>query len=82
MITKDRGAPGLIKKSVSGSRLQSDGVLEFLRSMPSPTRHYNSFSSEDSRVMLWDIRSAKGSLMVLDQHNGDTMTGTEAGRAI
>ncbi|XP_033115097.1 DNA excision repair protein ERCC-8-like [Anneissia japonica] len=28
-------------------------------------------SSQDNRVMLWDIRRSKGSLMVLDQHNGE-----------
>jgi hypothetical protein len=24
----------------------------------------------DNRVLIWDIRSAKGALMVLDQYNG------------
>lgn len=27
-------------------------------------------SSEDNRVLLWDVRSSKGSLMSLDQFNG------------
>ena len=35
--------------------------------------------SEDNKVMFWDIRSAKGSLMVLDQHNGDTTGSPQSG---
>ena len=35
--------------------------------------------SEDNRVKMWDIRSAKGSLMVLDQHNADTTGGPQSG---
>ncbi|XP_072043883.1 DNA excision repair protein ERCC-8-like [Amphiura filiformis] len=34
--------------------------------------------SRDSRVLLWDIRQAKGSLMTLDQHNGETVGSTSA----
>ncbi|XP_013402996.1 DNA excision repair protein ERCC-8-like [Lingula anatina] len=30
----------------------------------------------DSRVLLWDIRSAKGSFMKLDQHNGASQSGS------
>ncbi|XP_041358776.1 DNA excision repair protein ERCC-8-like [Gigantopelta aegis] len=33
--------------------------------------------SADNRVMLWDIRKAKGSLMSLDQHNKQSSSGTK-----
>ncbi|XP_071952245.1 DNA excision repair protein ERCC-8-like [Antedon mediterranea] len=36
-------------------------------------------ASKDNRVMLWDVRKSKASLMVLDQHNGEKgATTTEA----
>ena len=38
--------------------------------------------SEDNRVLLWDVRSAKGNLMILDQHNGDTSAGPNSGNLI
>ena len=38
--------------------------------------------SEDNKVMFWDIRSAKGSLMVLDQHNGDTTGSPQSGEHV
>jgi hypothetical protein len=41
---------------------------------------YCFISSQDSKVMLWDIRRAKGALMVLDQHNGDTSAGPNSGK--
>lgn len=28
--------------------------------------------SADSKVKVWDVRRASGSLLTLDQHNGDT----------
>ncbi len=34
---------------------------------------------EDGRVMLWDVRSAKSSLAVLDQHNGEAAAETTSG---
>ncbi len=40
-----------------------------------------SYCSEDNRVMLWDVRSAKGCMMVLDQHNGDTTAGPQSGNS-
>ena len=33
-------------------------------------------------MKMWDIRSAKGSLMVLDQHNGYTRSGPESGEGL
>jgi len=35
--------------------------------------------SEDGRLMLWDVRSAKGCLRTFDQHNGDTAAGPKSG---
>ncbi|XP_074648575.1 DNA excision repair protein ERCC-8-like [Tubulanus polymorphus] len=32
----------------------------------------------DSKLMLWDVRSAAGSLMVFDQYNGDTTANPES----
>ncbi len=34
---------------------------------------------EDGRVMLWDVRSAKSSLAVLDQHNGEAAAEASSG---
>ncbi|CAH1243109.1 ERCC8 [Branchiostoma lanceolatum] len=34
--------------------------------------------SQDNKVLLWDVRSAKSSLMSLDQHNGELATSTAA----
>ena len=39
-------------------------------------------SSRDSKVMLWDIRSAKGAMLVLDQYNGDTSAGPNSGKLL
>jgi len=36
-------------------------------------------NSEDGRLMLWDIRRAKGCLTTFDQHNGDTAAGPKSG---
>lgn len=36
-------------------------------------------SSEDNRVLLWDVRSAKSYLMSLDQHNGEAKSDTKKG---
>jgi len=36
--------------------------------------------STDSRVRVWDVRRASGSLFTLDQHNGDkSKASSEAG---
>ena len=35
--------------------------------------------SEDNKIMLWDIRSAKGSMQILDQHNGDSTASPNSG---
>jgi len=32
--------------------------------------------------MLWDVRCAKGAMMVLDQHNGDTSAGSNSGNLL
>ena len=34
---------------------------------------------EDNKVLLWDIRSAKGALVEMDQHNGDSTAGPNSG---
>ena len=37
-------------------------------------------SSADSKVKVWDVRRASGSLLTLDQHNGDkSKASSEAG---
>jgi len=33
----------------------------------------------DGKLMLWDVRSAKGCLRTFDQHNGDTSAGPKSG---
>lgn len=33
---------------------------------------------EDRKIHMWDVRSAKGPMMVLDQHNGQTKASTNA----
>jgi len=35
--------------------------------------------SQDSKAMLWDIRRANSSLMMLDQHNGDASANPNSG---
>ena len=42
----------------------------------------NFYFSEDNRVYIWDIRRAKSSLMMLDQHNGDHAGEINAGTCI
>ncbi|XP_030851877.1 DNA excision repair protein ERCC-8 [Strongylocentrotus purpuratus] len=34
--------------------------------------------SRDNKILMWDIRQAKGSLMSLDQHNGEVVKGSSA----
>lgn len=34
----------------------------------------------DRKVMMWDIRRAKGSLMALDQHNGEQVSNAKDGK--
>ncbi|XP_071485001.1 DNA excision repair protein ERCC-8-like [Diadema antillarum] len=34
--------------------------------------------SQDNKILLWDIRQAKGNLMALDQHNGEAIKGSSA----
>ena len=36
----------------------------------------------DRKVMMWDIRRAKGSLMALDQHNGEQISNRKDGEAV
>jgi len=36
-------------------------------------------NSADGKLMLWDVRSAKGCLRTFDQHNGDTSAGPKSG---
>lgn len=44
---------------------------------------YNFACSADSRVRVWDVRRATGSLFTLDQHNGDkSKAATEAGKCL
>lgn len=34
------------------------------------TSNFSLISRADNRVLLWDVRSAKGAMKVLDQYNG------------
>uniref|UniRef100_A0A8C8H6N5 DNA excision repair protein ERCC-8 n=1 Tax=Oncorhynchus tshawytscha TaxID=74940 RepID=A0A8C8H6N5_ONCTS len=52
----------------SGSRIQ---VLQGESHTHPPTHPYVLLYFTDSRVLVWDVRRASGSLFSLDQHNGD-----------
>uniref|UniRef100_A0A8C7QN81 DNA excision repair protein ERCC-8 n=1 Tax=Oncorhynchus mykiss TaxID=8022 RepID=A0A8C7QN81_ONCMY len=52
----------------SGSRIQ---VLQGESHIHTPTHPYVLLYFTDSRVLVWDVRRASGSLFSLDQHNGD-----------
>ncbi|ELU06884.1 hypothetical protein CAPTEDRAFT_147072 [Capitella teleta] len=41
--------------------------------------HILASGSADSRVLMWDVRMAKGSLFILDQHNGETASNASSG---